>query len=117
LGLAGDGSFVGGTEAGVVQDTLELGDQYIADLLLRTKKLLVRRVDVGELLIGELGQRAHECGDRVLVQLEKRTADVVRGCPKKAKRSDQVGTYFSTRESVPHYKILPGEMCNFFPKS
>ncbi len=54
LGLAGDGSFVGRTEARIVQNALILRKQEIADLLLLAKELLVERVQAGELLIGEL---------------------------------------------------------------
>jgi len=54
LGLAGDGSFVGGAEAGVVQDALELRVEQIAGLLLLIQELLVLGVDIGELLIGEI---------------------------------------------------------------
>jgi hypothetical protein len=54
LGLAGDGSFVGGAQARIVQDALELRVEQIAGLLLLIEELLVLGVDVGELLIGEI---------------------------------------------------------------
>jgi hypothetical protein len=54
LGLAGDGGFVGGAEAGIVQNALELRVELIAGLLLLIQELLVLGVDVGELLIGEI---------------------------------------------------------------
>jgi hypothetical protein len=54
LGLAGDGGFVGGTEAGVVQDALELSVEQIVTLLLLIKELRGLVVDVREILIGEL---------------------------------------------------------------
>lgn len=44
LRLAGDRGFVGGTEAGIVQDALKLREQEIPDLLLLAKELLVERV-------------------------------------------------------------------------
>src|SRR5690242_4405042 len=54
LRLTGDGGLVGGTQAGIVQNALVLRKEQIADLLLLAKKLLVERVETGELLIGEL---------------------------------------------------------------
>src|SRR5581483_7100316 len=54
LRRAGNGRFVRGAEARIVQDGLELRHEEIADLLLRAEELLVQRVDVRQLLIGEL---------------------------------------------------------------
>jgi len=54
LRLSGDGSFVRGAEAGIIQNILKLWHEQIADLLLLAKKLLVQRIDVGKLLVGQL---------------------------------------------------------------
>jgi hypothetical protein len=54
LGLAGDGSFVGGAQAGIVQDALKLRIEQVTGLLLLIQELLVLRIDVGELLVGQI---------------------------------------------------------------
>src|SRR5256885_1270467 len=54
LRLSGDGSFVRGAEAGIIQNILKLWHEQIADLLLLAKELLVQRIDVGKLLVGQL---------------------------------------------------------------
>ena len=52
LGLSGDGGFIRGAEARIVQDALKLRVEQIAGLLLLIQELLVLGVDVGELLVG-----------------------------------------------------------------
>jgi hypothetical protein len=52
LGLAYYRGFVRGAEAGIIQNALVLRKQKIPDLLLLAEKLLVKRVDVVELLVG-----------------------------------------------------------------
>src|SRR5882757_2548633 len=54
LRLSGDGSFIGGAEAGIIQNILKLWHEQIADLLLLAKELLVQRINVGKLLVGQL---------------------------------------------------------------
>jgi hypothetical protein len=54
LGLSRDGGFVGGAEAGIIQDALKLRQEQIANLLLLTEKLLIQRIDAGKLLVGQL---------------------------------------------------------------
>ena len=54
LRLRSDGGFVGGTEAGIVEDALELRREDAAELLLLAEEALVESVDARELLIGEI---------------------------------------------------------------
>src|SRR5262249_18530534 len=56
---------VGGAETRIVQNTLKLRGQQIADLLLLAEKLLVERVQAGELLIGELTSEILSAGHGV----------------------------------------------------
>ena len=49
-----DGGFVGGAEAGIVEDALELRRENAAELLLLAEEALVECVDAGKLLIGKL---------------------------------------------------------------
>jgi hypothetical protein len=53
LRLRGNRGFVGGTQAGIVGNTLKLRHERIAELLLIAEQLLVQRVDAGQLLVGE----------------------------------------------------------------
>lgn len=54
LRVRGDGGFVSGAKAGIVEDALELRRQDAAELLLLAEKALVEGVDAAELLVGEL---------------------------------------------------------------
>jgi len=54
LRLRGDRGLVGGTKARITGNALELRHERVAELLLIAEKLLVQRIDAGELLVGEL---------------------------------------------------------------
>jgi hypothetical protein len=56
LRLPGDRGFVGGTQAGIVGDTLELRREAVAELLLPAEELLIECVDAGELLVGHFAR-------------------------------------------------------------
>jgi hypothetical protein len=52
--LRGDSGFVGGAEAGIIEDALVLRREEAAKLLLLAEEALIESVDAGELLVGEL---------------------------------------------------------------